>query len=195
MYKAPKIEDKKILWEGKYLRSFALTLNNSKGVTVSWEAIERVGCKGIACVIPITVDKRVVMIKQFRPPVGKFVIEFPAGLNDKDEPLIEVAKRELFEETGYKADTLTEIAVGPISAGLSGEVLTIYLAKDVYLNGGQVLDDAEEIEVFTVSMDRFNEDVKGLERDDTYVDLKIYGLFDYAMRYYDRTAKQQIAEI
>ncbi|MBF0472597.1 MAG: NUDIX hydrolase [Nitrospirae bacterium] len=184
MYKAPIILEKKFLWHGKYLRSYALTFINSRGNTVLWEAVERVGCNGIACVIPITIDKKVIIIKQFRPAVGKFVIEFPSGLNDKNEPLIDVAKRELFEETGYKADTLNEIAVGPISAGASSEVLTIFLAKDVYLNGCQTLDDAEEIEVFTVSMNRFNEEVKILESDDTYVDLKLYGLFEHAMRYY-----------
>jgi len=186
MYKAPKIIEKKFLWNGKYLRSFALTFKNSKGNDVLWEAIERVGCNGIACVIPITVDRKVIIIKQFRPPIGKFVIEFPSGLNDKNEPLIDVAMRELFEETGYKAETINQIAVGPVSAGLSTEVLTIFLAKDVYLNGSQTLDEAEEIEVFSVSMDRFNEEVKMLENEDTYVDLKLYGLFEYAMRYYEQ---------
>lgn len=183
MYKPPEILDKALQWEGKYLRSFALRFINSKGKPILWEMIERVKCNGIACVVPITQDKKVVIIKQFRPAVGKFVIEFPSGLNDKDEPLINVAKRELLEETGYKTDTLIEIAAGPVSSGLSSEVLTIFLAKDVYHNGSQELDDAEEIEVITVPMDRFNEELKGLISDDTYVDLKLFGLFEYAMRY------------
>ena len=53
--------------------------------------------------MPLTDDAEFLLIRQFRPPVNNYVIEFPAGLNDKGDTLKEAAERELLEETGYTA--------------------------------------------------------------------------------------------
>ena len=77
----------------------------------------------------MTDDKEVLLIRQFRPPVNGYVIEFPAGLNDKGDTLEEAAKRELLEETGYSAREMIFLTEGPMSSGASGEILTVFLAK------------------------------------------------------------------
>ena len=101
-----KILEKKTVWEGKFLRFVLTTYIDSYGAIREWESFERVNCKGIVAILPVTDDKEVLLIRQFRPPVNRYVIEFPAGLNDKGDTLEEAAKRELLEETGYSAREL-----------------------------------------------------------------------------------------
>ncbi len=178
----PEIIDEKVLWKGRFLKSILITFKNSVGELIHWEAMKRLNCKGIVAIVPFTKDGEIILIKQFRPPVKKFVIEFPAGLNDNNESLKEVAKRELLEETGYKAETVKEIARGPLSAGASTEILTVYVANDVVYAGKQKLDTAEEIEVIKISKDGFYKHLYSLEDDNTYVDLKTCGLYEMAIR-------------
>jgi len=179
----PEIIDKKVFWEGKFLKGILITYRNSKGEVLPWEALKRVDCYGIVAVIPFTKEREVILIKQFRPPVERYVIEFPAGLNDRNESLVNVAKRELLEETGYQASTVKEIAIGPLSAGASTEVLTVYIAKDVIFTGGQKLDKNEEIDVIRVPVEYFYERLYDLQDHETYIDLKTYGLFELAKRH------------
>ena len=89
----------KVLYEGRFLR-FA-----RKG---DWEYVQRNNCSAIVIIVAVTEDDHVVFVEQYRPPVDKIVIEFPAGLvNDfgkkKKESNYCAAKRELLEETGYQA--------------------------------------------------------------------------------------------
>ncbi len=178
----PEIIETKTLWEGRFLRSILITYRNSRGEVIPWEAFQRIGVRGIVAVVPFTAEGEVLLIKQFRPPLGRYVVEFPAGLNDKDEPLEEVARRELLEETGYRAGNLREIAEGPLSSGASTEILTVYLAEGAVYAGRQRLDEVEEIELIRLTIEGFHEQLAGLRDDETYIDLKIPGLFELAMR-------------
>lgn len=105
-----KILKKEVVWQGKYLRIVLFSYEDSHGNIRQWEAVERVNCSGIVIVIPVTKDKEFVFIRQFRPVLAGYVIEFPAGLNDRKESLIEVAKRELIEETGLFSDEIVFLA-------------------------------------------------------------------------------------
>ncbi|MCG6553423.1 MAG: NUDIX hydrolase, partial [Candidatus Magnetominusculus sp. LBB02] len=127
-----RILGKKTNWSGTFLSAVLFEVESSNGARFNWEAFQRQNCTGIVAMVPITVDGSVIVVKQFRPPVGKYVIEFPAGLSDKgEESLAETAKRELREETGCVAGRLIPIATGPLSSGASTEVLTVYAALDV----------------------------------------------------------------
>jgi ADP-ribose pyrophosphatase len=176
----PKIIKRRVVWEGRYLQGIVLNYSNSAGEVAEWEAFQRIGCDGIVAVVPITPDGFVIVTRQFRPPVNKYVIEFPAGLNDQNETLEEVAKRELLEETGYVARSLKFIGKGPLSSGASAEILTVFLATDIDYKGEQALDSAEEIEVVKIPYVGFNDAVRTLEGPDTFIDLKVPGLFELA---------------
>ncbi len=178
----PEIIETKTLWEGRFLRSILITYRNATGDIIPWEAFQRIGVRGIVAIVPFTAEGEVLLIKQFRPPLGRYVIEFPAGLNDKDESLEDVAGRELLEETGYRADTLRAIAEGPLSSGASTEILTVYFADNVVYTGKQTLDDVEEIEVIRVPLEGFHKHLPSLQNDETYLDLKIPGMFELALR-------------
>ncbi|NVL90856.1 MAG: NUDIX hydrolase [Desulfobacterales bacterium] len=96
---------------------------------------------GAAAMVPFLNDGKVVLIKQYRHAVGKFLWEIPAGTLEPDEEPIECAKRELVEETGYKAarfDKLTEILPAP---GYTDEHIHIFLATGLTLVGQNLEDD------------------------------------------------------
>lgn len=85
---------------------------------------------GAVAVVALDDDGRVLMIRQYRHPVGRLLWEVPAGLRDvKDEPLVEAAKRELMEESGYRArewHVLTDYFTSP---GISTERIRVFLAR------------------------------------------------------------------
>ena len=113
------------LGEGKYIR-----LCSRDG----WEYAERPGIGGIVVMVPITDQNELVLIEQHRPAVRASVIELPAGLagdssDVRDEPLVNAARRELEEETGYAAAEWTHLTEGPPSPGMSTEIITLFLAR------------------------------------------------------------------
>ena len=61
-----KILKKEVVWQGRYLRVILLYYQDSNGSIRQWEAVERVNCKGIVVVIPITENNEVIFIRQFR---------------------------------------------------------------------------------------------------------------------------------
>jgi 8-oxo-dGTP pyrophosphatase MutT (NUDIX family) len=180
-----QIVSRKTIWEGKYIKSLLLEYKDDRGGVRTWEAVERINCNGVVAIIPITSDGHLLMIRQFRPSLNRHVIEFPAGLNDKGESLLEAAKRELIEETGYTSDSFEFIADGPISSGLSTEILTVYVAKDVVhasaeLRAQNPIDETENIELLEVPIDAAYETIEDYRRHGDLADIKIYGFIELA---------------
>jgi len=178
-----RILEKKTVWEGMFLRSVITTYIDSSGSVRKWESFERVNCKGVVAIVPVTDDKEVLLIRQFRPPVNGYVIEFPAGLNDKGDTLEEAARRELLEETGYSAKEIIYLTEGPMSSGASGEILTVSLAKGLEFKGIGKRDETEDIEVLKVPINELNYKLSALRSEGNYIDLKIYGLMELAKKY------------
>ncbi len=178
-----KILEKKTIWEGKFLRFVLTTYIDSYGAIREWESFERVNCKGIVAILPVTDDKEVLLIRQFRPPVNRYVIEFPAGLNDKGDTLEEAAKRELLEETGYSARELFFLTEGVMSSGASGEILTVFLAKGLEFRGIGERDETEDIEVLKIPMTEIYNKLDTFRLEGNYIDLKIFGLLELAKKY------------
>jgi 8-oxo-dGTP pyrophosphatase MutT (NUDIX family) len=178
-----KIIERKIMWEGKFLRSILTTYIDSSGAVREWESFERVNCKGIVAIVPLTDDKEVLLTRQFRPPVNGYVIEFPAGLNEKGDSLEGAARRELLEETGYSAKEMIYIGEGPLSSGASGEVLTTFLAKGIEFKGLGKRDETEDIEVLKIPINELYDKLSTLKSEGDLIDLKIYGLLELAKRH------------
>ena len=84
-----------------------------------------------ACVIPITNDKKIILIKQYRKAVRQFIYELPAGLVDPGEEPSETANRELQEEIGYKANDLKFLFSGYPSPGFTNEETSFFLGRDL----------------------------------------------------------------
>ena len=87
---------------------------------------------GSVAVLALDADQRVLMIRQYRHPVGRLLWEIPAGLRDVDgEPLLATAQRELLEETGWRAGEWHVLVDYFMSPGFSTERTRIFLARDV----------------------------------------------------------------
>lgn len=100
---------------------------------------------------------RVILISQFRKPVGKVCVEIPAGLvGDAEahasEAWQDAARRELEEETGYTADHFEELAEGPTSAGLTSELIKLVRARGVRKIGNPTPDGDEQITVHEIPL-------------------------------------------
>jgi ADP-ribose pyrophosphatase len=103
---------------------------------------------GAVMIIPLLDAENVLLERQFRYPLGRSVVEFPAGKIDPGAPPFECAKRELLEETGYTARRWSYLGGLHNAIAYSDEKIEIYLAEDLERNGDAKLDAGETLEVF-----------------------------------------------
>lgn len=106
---------------------------------------------GAAMVVPLMADGQVLLERQFRYPLHRSFIEFPAGKIDPGESPRATAERELLEETGYRAGKLTELTTIHNAIGYSNERIVLFLAEDLSA-GEQELDEHEFVELFTAPL-------------------------------------------
>lgn len=106
---------------------------------------------GASAVIPVTPDGEVILVRQYRYPIGDVTLEIPAGKLDKEnEDPLECAKRELSEETGYTASSYKFLTKLATTVGFSNEFIYIYAATGL-VAGEQHTDEDEFINVVKVS--------------------------------------------
>lgn len=106
---------------------------------------------GAVMVVPLMDDGQVVLERQFRYPVGRVLVEFPAGKLDLGESSLTCAKRELAEETGYVASEWAFAGVLHPLAAYSTEHIDVWFARGLTA-GPQHLDPGEFLEVFSVTV-------------------------------------------
>lgn len=107
---------------------------------------------GAVLMVPVLDDGRFVVERQFRYPLGRVFLEFPAGKVDPGETPEATALREMIEETGYEATRLTPLAVLHPVISYSTETIRCYVAKGLRHVGAR-LDHGEFLEVVTMSQD------------------------------------------
>jgi ADP-ribose pyrophosphatase len=105
------------------------------------------------CAVAITADDKVILVKQYRHPVGKVLIELPGGFIDEGEDELQAIERELLEETGFKFDTITYLAQTAANPGVLNNYTNLYLATGGQKISEQQLDANEDIEMMFVPID------------------------------------------
>jgi 8-oxo-dGDP phosphatase len=115
------------LGEGRLVRLRRDTVRMPGDDLVDRDVVEH---PGAVAILALGDDERVLMIRQYRHPVGRLLWEIPAGLRDvAGEPLHVTAQRELLEEAGYRAARWQVLADAFSSPGISTERLRIFLAR------------------------------------------------------------------
>ena len=150
------IIERKRVGEGGWIFIEKVTYVDSQGDVRNWESAGRIAGRGAVIIIAGFKDTGdILLVRQFRPPMGKFVVEFPAGLIDDGESPETTAVRELREETGYVGDVLDVSSESASSPGMSGEKLVfVRMSVDPERPANLVpktdFDDSEDIETFKV---------------------------------------------
>ena len=138
-----KTIESEIIYKGRILtlRKDKVSINDN--VIAQREIIEH---QGAVAVLAITEDNRVVLVKQYRKPIERDILEIPAGKIDPGEEPIETARRELREETGYSAEKMELIYKMYPALGYSDELIYIYQAEGL-MAGETEFDEDENIEL------------------------------------------------
>ncbi len=144
-----------------------------------WEYVERVRVTGVAVIIAVTQERKLLLVEQYRTPVAARTIELPAGLvgdesEKHSESASEAARRELLEETGYQAGEIKLVARGPISAGLTSEIITVLRADRLVRVGPGGGIAHEDITVHEVPLSEVTDWLNRKAQAGVMIDLKVY---------------------
>lgn len=108
----------------------------------------------VALILPITSNQEIILVRQYRHGAGKILLELPAGTFNPDEESPQTAAiRELKEETGYIADTVSSLGISYDNPVKDTNKINLFLAEKVKKSGEQQLDVTEEIEVVLIPIE------------------------------------------
>lgn len=139
------------LFKGEFLHAFCDKVRLPSGVGAIREYVVH---PGAVMIVPLLEEPsgevRLVLERQFRYPIGRVMIEFPAGKLDAGENCFHCAQRELREETGYSATQWAHAGVLHPVIAYSTEFIDVWFARGLKL-GDRQLDDGEFLDVFTAA--------------------------------------------
>ena len=136
------------IYEGRLINLRVDTVRLENGRLTRREIIEH---PGAVAVVALDEDDNVILVRQFRRPVEKELLEIPAGILEAGEEPIACARRELKEETGYRAECLERIGGLYPSPGFCTEHIHLYLATGLK-KGLSAPEDDEDIEVTRIPL-------------------------------------------
>ena len=110
---------------------------------------------GAVMIVPLLDENRVVVERQWRYPMGRAMLEFPAGKLEPGEPVLDCAVRELIEETGYRAAEWARAGILHNAIGYSDEGIEIWFARGLTL-GERSLDAGEFLDILEASVDELD---------------------------------------
>jgi len=150
------------VYRGRFLDVRCDIVRLPDGATASREYIVH---PGAVMVVPLLDDGRLVVERQYRYPMGRAMLEFPAGKLERGEPPFECAVRELVEETGYHAREWARAGVTHNAIAYSTETIEVWFARGLTA-GPQHLDAGEFVDVATASEGELNAMVQSGELTD-----------------------------
>ena len=137
-----------LAWEGEFLRVYKDRVRAPDGHVAPREYLKH---PGAVMVVPLLDNGEVVLERQYRYPLRRSFIEFPAGKIDPGEDILACAQRELLEETGYFAAEWVYLGGFHNAIGYCDERIEVFLARGLRLEGA-VTDDGEVLEVFSAPL-------------------------------------------
>jgi ADP-ribose pyrophosphatase len=137
----------RVLHHGRYLTFRIDTIERADGSRAERDVV---GHPGAVAILAIDPDGEILLVRQFRVPAGRLLLEIPAGTLDVDESTGAVedhavaARRELEEETGYRADTWRLLTSFWTAPGFATELMHLWLATDLRPADGERLSPDED---------------------------------------------------
>lgn len=141
------------VFDGKIFKARVEQVKLPDGTKTFRELISHPGGVGVIAVME---DRQVFMVTQYRIAAKSMMLEIPAGKLEYGENPLECGKRELIEETGYRAKDFTHLGAYYATPGYCEEVINLYLARDLEFVG-QNLDEGEFLNVKKYDLDELYE--------------------------------------
>lgn len=124
----PVSRSRSIVYEGRVIRVERDVIDAGNGRTVAMDVVRH---RGSVVLVPQPSARDVILIRQFRYVIGRWIWELPAGSLEKDEPPARGARRECEEEVGLRPRTLVRLAAYYPTPGFCDEKLTFYACRDL----------------------------------------------------------------
>ncbi len=147
------------IYHGTIVHLFRDTVRLPNGKLATREVMRH---PGAVCIVPLTDEGEVVMVRQFRHPFGRVLLEAPAGKLDPNEAPEDCARRELSEETGAEAGELTFIGEYYPSVAVFDENIRLYLARNLTFHN-QHTDEDEFLRVERIPLKTLVDQVRSGE--------------------------------
>lgn len=156
----------KTVWRGRFLEAV---------VENDWEYVRRPGGMGAAVILAVTGAAEIVLVEQYRVPLGASCLELPAGLvgDDGPEDVLTAARRELEEETGFRAETLEDLGVFTSSPGMTSEHFTLVRATGLVRVGAGGGVEGENITVHCVPLRTLRHFIAEKRRAGVMIDVRL----------------------
>ena len=140
----PQLLKQRLFYQGRKFNFDVATLRLPNGSEGDWECIRH---PGGALAVPVTPEGKLVLVRQYRFAAKGRILEFPAGTVEINESPDETIKREIEEETGYRAGKWQKLGQFLLAPGYSDEIIYAFLAQDlVKLEKPPEQDDDEDME-------------------------------------------------
>src|SRR5262245_44688540 len=124
----PEVLRHEELFDGVIVKLHRDFVRQPSGATAVREVILHPG--GV-CAVPVLADGRIILVRQFRYPLQKYILELPAGKLDSGESPLDTIARELEEEAGVRAARIERLCSFYTSPGISNEILHVFIARDL----------------------------------------------------------------
>lgn len=115
---------------------------------------------GNAVIIPVMDDGRLLLVREYRVLHDKYGIQFPGGAISPDEGVLQAARRELLEETGYASENLISIGMFEPSVGMIKDMSHVFIANELALMQKPEMTQFEHTELFIRRIDEFEDMIK-----------------------------------
>ncbi len=145
----PQILKQRLFYHGRKFNYEVTRLRLPNGVEGEWECVRH---PGGALAVPVTKEGKLILLRQYRFAVEGRILEFPAGTLEPGEDAAETIKREIQEETGYRAKTWTKLGEFFLAPGYSDEIIYAFLAQDLEpIETPPNQDDDEDMETILMT--------------------------------------------
>ncbi len=129
---------KQDIYRGRMIHLRIDTVRLPDGKETTREIVEH---PGAVAIVAETNDGKLVLVTQYRHPIGQISIEIPAGKLEPGEPIDEAARRELLEETGYRVENLSKVMEFYSTPGFSDEIMHLFVASGLTFEKTQPDED------------------------------------------------------